>query len=197
MWGSVKTDKHPLKKYPVVGACGLNCGLCPRYHSAGASRCPGCCGPDFWQKHPGCAVITCCVKQRNLETCAECPDWTGCAKAAKRLDWGKSHDSVISYRPLTANFAFIQAHGIDEFARLEMEKQKLLKHLIENYDDGRAKSFYCTSCQLLSFDKLKEAVVNAEAKIPKNADIKTKASVVRAAINSLADALQVDLKLRK
>ena len=24
-------DKHPVKQYPIVGACGLNCGLCPRY----------------------------------------------------------------------------------------------------------------------------------------------------------------------
>ncbi|TET26129.1 MAG: DUF3795 domain-containing protein, partial [Dehalococcoidia bacterium] len=54
-------DKYPLKKYPIVGACGLNCGLCPRYYTQGTSRCPGCCGPDFWQKHPGCAFITCCV----------------------------------------------------------------------------------------------------------------------------------------
>ncbi len=190
-------DKYPLKKYPIVGACGLNCGLCPRYHTEGTSRCPGCCGPDFWQKHPSCGFITCCVKQRNLETCAQCADWAGCEKVAKLLDSSKYQDSFISYRPLAANFAFIQKNGIEEFAKLEIEKQAFLRHLIDNYDEGRSKSFYCTSCQLISLDKLKEALVDVEIKLTEDTGIKEKAQIVRAAINNVAEVLQIDLKLRK
>ena len=190
-------DKYPVKKYPLVGACGLNCGLCPRYHIEGTSRCPGCCGQDFWQKHPSCGFITCCVKQRNLETCAQCTDWVMCDRVAKNLDAAKYVDSFISYRPLADNFAFIQKNGIEEFARLELEKQKFLRYLIDNYDEGRSKSFYCTSCQLVPLERLKEALVDVEATITKAADIKEKAKIVRTAINSLADKLQIDLKLRK
>ncbi len=190
-------DKYPLKKYPIVGACGLNCGLCPRYYTEGMSRCPGCCGPDFWQKHPGCAFITCCVKQRNLETCAQCGDWEECERIAKLLDSAKYQDSFISYRPLAANYTFIQKNGIEEFARLEMEKQKFLRHLIDNYNEGRSKSFYCTSCQLIPLDKLREALVEVEIKITEASDIKGKAKLVRAAISRIADNLQIDLRLRK
>ena len=190
-------NKYPLKKYPVVGACGLNCGLCPRYYTEGTSRCPGCCGPDFWQKHPGCAFITCCVKKRNLETCAQCVDWAECEKVVRLLDSAKCQDSFISYRPLAANFAFIQKNGIEEFVRLEMEKQKFLRHLIDNYDEGRSKSFYCTSCQLIPLDKLREVLEAVEAKMTEDAGIKEKAKIVRAAISNMADALQIDLKLRK
>ena len=190
-------DKYPLKKYPIVGACGLNCGLCPRYHTEGASRCPGCCGPDFWQKHPACGFITCCVKQRNLETCAQCVDWAECEKVAKLLNSAKYHDSFISYKPITANFAFIQKNGIEEFARLEIEKQKFLRQLIDNYNEGRSKGFYCVSCQLVPLDKLREALADAEIEITENTDIKEKARIVRAAISSMADTLQIDLKLRK
>ena len=190
-------DKYPLKKYPVVGACGLNCGLCPRYHTEGTSRCPGCCGPDFWQKHPSCGFITCCVKQRNLETCAQCADWVRCDRVAKVLDGAKYHDSFLSYRPLADNFAFIQKNGIEEFVRLEIEKQKFLRHLIDNYDEGRSKSFYCTSCQLIPLDKLREALADAEATMTADTDIKEKAKIVRAAISNMADSLQIDLKLRK
>ena len=190
-------EKYPLKKYPIVGACGLNCGLCPRYHTEGTSRCPGCCGPDFWQKHPSCGFITCCVKKAGLETCAECDDWEECEKVAKLLDSAKYQDSFISYRPLAANYAFIQKNGIEEFVRLEMEKQKFLRHLIDNYDDGRSKSFYCTSCQLVPLDKLREALVDAENKITEATDIKEKAKLVRAAITRIADNLQIDLKLRR
>jgi hypothetical protein len=189
--------KYPLKRYPVVGACGLNCGLCPRYHTEGASRCPGCCGPDFERKHPSCGFITCCVKQRGLETCALCPDWAGCERVTRVLDAAKGQDSFISYRPVPANFAFIRENGIEEFVRREMAKQELLDYLINHYDEGRSKGFYCTSCQLIPLDKLKEALAEAEAKMTADTDIKEKAKLVRAAINSLADALQIDLKLRK
>jgi hypothetical protein len=190
-------DKYPLKEYPIVGACGLNCGLCPRHHTQGESRCPGCCGPDFWQKHPGCGFITCCVKERHLETCAQCIDRAECERVSRLLDSAKHQDSFISYRPLAANFAFIQRYGIEEFARLEMEKERFLKYLIDNYDEGRSKSFYCISCQLISLDKLKEVVEDVETKITQNTDIKEKARLVRAAINNVADSLQIDLKLRK
>jgi len=193
----IAMDKYPLKKYPVVGACGLNCGLCPRYYTKGESRCPGCCGADFWQKHPTCGFITCCVKQRNLETCAQCVDWAECKKVARLLDSAKYHDSFLSHKPVVANFAFIQKYGIEAFARLETEKQKLLKKLIDNYDEGRSKSFYCTSCQLIPLDKLKEALADAETRIPKATDIKDKAKLVRAVITNLADSLKIDLKLRK
>ena len=190
-------DRYPLKKYPVVGACGLNCGLCPRYHTEGASRCPGCCGPDFWQKHPGCGFITCCVKKKRLETCAECADWAGCERVVKLLGSSKYKDSFLSHRPIAANFAFIQKNGIEEFVRLEMEKQKFLGHLIQNYDEGRSKSFYCISCQLIPLDKMREALKDAESKITEDTDIKEKTKIVRAAIRYVADTLQIALKLRK
>ena len=190
-------DKYPLKKYPIVGACGLNCGLCPRYHTEGTSRCPGCCGPDFWQKMPGCGFITCCVKKKDLETCAECEDWKRCERVAKLLESAKYKDSFISHQPIAANFAFIQKNGIKKFVRLETEKQKFLKYLLDNYDDGRSKSFYCTSCQLIPLDKLKEALADAKTKITEDTGIKEKARIIRAAISNLADTLQIDLKLRK
>jgi len=190
-------DKYPLKKYPIVGACGLNCGLCPRYYTEGTSRCPGCCGPGFCQKMPGCGFITCCVKQKGLEICAECVDFAGCERVARLLDSANYQNSFLSHRPIAANFAFIQKNGIEEFARLEIEKLEFLKYLLNTYNEGRSKSFYCTSCQLIPLDKLKEALADAEIKITEDTGIKEKAKIVRAAISNVADTLQIDLKLRK
>ncbi len=190
-------DKYPLKKYPIVGACGLNCSLCSRYHTEGPSSCPGCCGLDFWQKHPSCGFITCCVKKRSLETCAQCVDWAQCERVTKLLDSAKYRDSFLSYKPLAANYTFIQMNGIEEFVRLEMVKLEFLRHLIDNYDDGRSKSFYCTSCQLVPLDKLREALEIAKTKMAVASDIKEKAKLVKAAINNMADSLQIHLKLRK
>ena len=190
-------DRYPLKKYPIVGVCGLDCGLCPRYHTAGPSWCPGCCGADFWQKHPSCGFITCCVKNKGLETCAECPDFADCERLARILDAARYQDSFISYRPVPANFYFIRKHGIEEFARLEMEKLKFLAYLINNYDEGRSKSFYCTSCQLMTWDKLKLALKEAEAELTRDTPLKEKAKTVRVAIGRMAESLGIDLKLRK
>ena len=39
--------KEHYRAYPEYAACGLNCGLCPRYHTQGISRCPDAAGRDF------------------------------------------------------------------------------------------------------------------------------------------------------
>ncbi len=109
----------------------------------------------------------------------------------------KYHDSFISYKPLAANFAFIQENGIEGFARLEIEKQKFLEYLLNTYNEGRSKSFFCTSCQLIPLDKLKEALADAETEMVEDTGIKEKAKVVRGAIGNAADTLQIDLKLRR
>ena len=190
-------DKYPIKKYPIVGVCGLDCGLCPRYHTEGQSKCPGCCGPDFREKHPSCGFITCCVKEKELETCAQCTDLSSCQRIAKVLDSAKHRDSFISYQSVPSNLDFMQKNSVEEFAKLELEKQKLLLYLLDNFDDGRSKSFYCTGCQILPMDRLKDTVINLEKDIPKNTGIKEKAKLVKAAINKLAETMQIDLILRR
>jgi hypothetical protein len=190
-------NKYPVKKYPMVGVCGLDCGLCPRYHSDGKTKCTGCCGDGFWDIHPSCSFITCCVKQKGLETCAQCTEWRECIKYSHLLESAQLHDSFISYKAVNTNFAFIRKYGIAEFVKQATEKQKLLEYILDNYDDGRSKLFLCTACQIIPLDKMKEAVAIIKGKIPEGADIKKKAKIARAAINKMADGLKIDLKLRK
>ena len=188
---------YSLKKYPVTGACGLNCGLCPRYYTDGPSRCPGCGGPDFFHKHPSCGFLTCCVKDKGLECCGQCHALEDCPRVLKNLKASKEHDSFISYQPLAGNLAFIKEKGIEEFARLEEEKITFLKELLKQYDDGHSKSFFCLSCQLLPVDRLKDTVDTIKDSMPQNAGIREKAKFVRAAIGELAEILGISLKLRR
>src|SRR5512145_448571 len=67
------TDK--LKKYETIGCCGIDCGLCPRFHTKGDSACPGCGGVNFKEKHPSCGFVTCCVIKNGMEVCADCKDY--------------------------------------------------------------------------------------------------------------------------
>jgi len=64
-----------LKKYETIAACGIDCGLCPRFYTKGNSACPGCGGLNFKEKHPSCGILTCCVIKNGFETCAECKDF--------------------------------------------------------------------------------------------------------------------------
>jgi hypothetical protein len=88
MAGDQDGRKHPVKKYPTIAVCGLDCGLCPRYYTEGPSRCPGCAGPGFFDKHPSCSFITCCVKKKGLEVCAECADFP-CAKFKSEEEYNR------------------------------------------------------------------------------------------------------------
>ena len=81
--------------------------------------------------------------------------------------------------------------------RQENKKREFLRYLLANYDEGRSKSFYCISCQLLPLDSLRKAVSGAETRIAEGTGIKDKAKAVRIAISNLADTLKIDLKLRK
>lgn len=187
---------HPLKKYPVIGACGLDCGLCPRYHSGGEKPCPGCCGQGFWERSSGCAFITCCVKQRGLEVCAKCNEFEFCPRIIKHLKQAKSRDSLLSYQPVAGNFEFVQKQGTAAWAKREQEKVDFLKKLIENYNDGRSKGFYCLSVQLLPLEGLKKALAEAEKKMPAEATLKDRAKVVRDGFSRLASEMKVELRLR-
>jgi len=192
----VQTSNHPVKKYPIIGACGLDCGLCPSFHRDGVSRCPGCCGEGFWGAHPGCGFITCCVKQRGLDTCGQCNEFEFCPRVMKLLEQAKHGDSILSYLPVAANFEFVCAHGIEAWAKREQDKIDFLKALLASYNDGRSKTFYCLSVQLLPLDKLKPALAQAQKTITPEMTPKDKARVVRDSFNGLAAKTGVELKLR-
>jgi hypothetical protein len=78
-----------------------------------------------------------------------------------------------------------------------MGKQEFLEYLLANYDEGRSKSFYCTSCQLVPLDKLKEALKEAETEITRDTPLKEKAGTLRSLISQVAGGLGIDLRLRK
>ena len=101
------------KTYPTVGVCGLDCGLCPRYYTVGTSRCPGCGGPGFSDRHPSCSFITCCVKKRGLEACGQCPEFP-CSKFKSEEDYRQAELSS-SYPPdrkVLSNSRFIKEKGV-------------------------------------------------------------------------------------
>lgn len=182
------------KKYPTLGCCGLDCGLCPRYYIKGLSRCPGCCGKDFFKVNPGCGFTTCCFKKNDLVVCAECTDYP-----CKRFDdWfgDKAYDSWLTHRKSEPNLKFIKEKGLEEFIRRQQIRIKLLEKMLKNYNEGRSKSLFCLSVTLLSIKGIEKSIQIANDK-SKGLDLKSKAKILKEELNKTADKEKVKLKLNK
>ena len=187
---------NPIKTYPTIACCGLDCGLCPTFYTQGPSRCPGCCGLDFFNKHPSCSIITCCVKKNGFETCAECNEFP----CSKLKDWDK-YDSFICHRISLSNLNLIKEKGIKEFIKQQKKRIELLEHMLKNFNEGRSKSFYCIATALVPIKDLEQALKNSEEKIKKENtnfnDLKTKSKILKEYLNESAKNYSLKLKLRK
>jgi hypothetical protein len=184
-------SKHDsARKYPTIGVCGLDCGLCPRYYTRGTSRCPGCGGPDFSNKHPSCSFITCCVKKRKLEVCAECSDFP-CSKFKTDEEYQqlKESSSYPSSKVVMLNLNSIKERGIKTFIDQQKKRMKLLERMIEGFDDGRSRSFFCKAACLHSLAGLESSLSEAIQKIRtdgiKRGDMKVKAKILKEILNQI------------
>ncbi len=183
------------KEHPTIACCGLDCGLCPTYYIKGPSKCPGCYGPNFLKKHPSCSIITCCVKKHGYETCAECDDLI-----CERLkDWDK-YDSFICHRKSLENLEYIKNNSLEDFLNQQKIKKDILIKMLDEFNDGRSKSFFCISAALLNISDLKRAIRDSE-EIIKNKkvtnEIKIKSKILKDILNQVAKDKGILIKLIK
>lgn len=183
---------RPTKAIHTIGCCGIDCGLCPRSYTDGASRCPGCGAPDFYDKHPACGFLTCCAAGHGAEVCAACGEFP-----CKRFDGeAKGVDSFVTHQKVFENQRAIQENGMDEFLRRQRRRMDSLAFLLGQADDGRSKSFYCLSCALLPLDALEEAVAAVKTQSGQM-EQKELCRVARERLQEAADRANVVLVLRK
>jgi len=179
-----------LRKYPTIGVCGLDCGLCPRYYTAGASRCPGCGGPNFLSKHPSCSFITCCVKKNNLEVCADCSNFP-CSKFKRDKDYQQfeGSSSYPPYKKIMLNLNYIKEYGIENFIDNQKKRIRLLEKLIQDFDDGRSRSYFCKATALLDINSLEDSLIKAIQKVKSDkirlTDKKIKSKILKDILNEI------------
>ncbi len=186
-----------LKAYPTIGVCGLDCGLCPRYYTVGTSRCPGCGGPGFLDKHPSCSFITCCVKKRGLEACGQCPEFP-CPKFRSEEEYQPTESS--SYPParkMLSNLRAIREGGLEKFLGRQATRIELLEIMINRYDDGRSRSFFCRAAALLEPKVLKDSVDKAKKGLSAGAATGDKAKMLKSVLTEAALAEGIELKAKK
>ncbi|MDR2039976.1 MAG: DUF3795 domain-containing protein [Bacteroidales bacterium] len=181
-----------LKKNETIGACGIDCGLCPRFYTKGDSRCPGCGGMNFKDKHPTCGVLTCCVIKNGFEVCAECKDFP-----CKRFDAEKEgYDSFVTHQKMFVNMKDIKENGMEHFIRRQKIRMDILDDLLTHHDDGRAKSFFCQCCALLPIGKLQEIHHDVKG-LDRQKELKERTGHIRKTLTKVAESEQIDLGLKK
>jgi hypothetical protein len=185
-----------VKTYPTIACCGIDCGLCPTYYANGPSRCPGCCGDNFFNKHPSCSIITCCVKDNKFETCAQCTEFP----CSKLKNWD-IFDSFVCHRVSLYNLNLIKENGIEEFIKQQTKRIRILKTMLEDFNEGRSKSFLCIASALLPIQNLEESLSKSNAQIKDEGidlkDLKTKSKILKSLLNQYANKQKIELKLRK
>jgi hypothetical protein len=189
------------KKFPTIGCCGIDCGLCPRYYTEGKSRCPGCYGHNFIKvMGQKCSFITCCAEKNKFEVCGECNEFP-CKKFNTKWFGSDAFDSFVTHRKAVSNQYLVKEHNIGSFLKQQNKRIKLLEKMLNQYNEGRSKSFYCLSTALLSIEGIEQALGSARKKIKileiKENDFKSKAKILKEALQEIANKEDIKLKLNK
>lgn len=179
-----------LKKYNTIGCCGIDCGLCPRFHTKGDSVCPGCGGLNFKKKHPSCGFVTCCAIKKRLEVCSDCKDYPCSRFNSER----QGYDSFVTHKMVFANLDYIKSNGIDSFIDQHKVRMNILTDFLAKYDDGRSKSYFCISCALLPLDKL-QGTHRFIDKLSDSLTLKEKIKQLKDKLQMIAEKLNIQLKL--
>ena len=183
--------EYKTRKYPLFSACGLNCGLCPRFHTDGASKCPGCAGDGFSEAHPACGVLSCC-QRKGLEYCFYCDEFP-----CKKYDGADLSDSFISHKNQFSDMDRAQRIGIEAYEAELNSKVQILEKLLKNYNDGRRKSFFCLAVNLLDLTDVQSIIRRVGDEVDPQATLKEKAATTVRLFQASADEKGIILKLRK
>ncbi|MFX0037469.1 MAG: hypothetical protein ACFE9I_17740, partial [Candidatus Hermodarchaeota archaeon] len=99
------------------------------------------------------------------------------------------------------NLRLIKQNGLNLFIEQQEKRIKMLEKMLENFNEGRSKSFYCSATALLTISDLKYALEESENKINKekidSKNLKANSKILKAILNNIAEGQQVELKLRR
>ncbi|MFC2008519.1 DUF3795 domain-containing protein [Chloroflexota bacterium] len=190
-------DSIHFKAHPTIGACGIDCGLCPRYNTEAESRCPGCAAPGFLEiGGQWCKMTRCAVRDRGYETCADCEEFP----CYRFVGWDES-DSFVSHLKSVDNLRAIRDYGLQQFLNVQQVRMELLEAMLREFDEGRSKSYCCRAAALLPVKDLVEGVEEARRLVgsegPSHVDRRARAQTLHRTLDSIAERMNISLKLRK
>jgi len=144
----------------------------------------------------GCPFITCAVKKKGIEFCWDCKESKTCEKWKKHRDAGKNRDSFKCYQKLEDDITFIQKEGVDKFEKSQKSREELLKVMLQEFNNGRSKSYFCIAATVLEQEELEEALDKAK-KRSQGLDLKARSKLLHSILDEIATQKNYHLKLRK
>ena len=144
----------------------------------------------------GCTFIRCAIKQKEVEFCWDCEEREICEKWNKHRDASKHVDSFVCYQKLEDNIRFIQEKNVEAFETEQRIRERVLKAMLDEFNEGRSKTFYCIASTVLEIKELEHALNDAK-KQSKGLNIKEKAKVLHQILDNIAKRKNYYLKLRK
>jgi len=87
--------------------------------------------------------------------------------------------------------------GIEAYKAELNLKIQVLEELLNNYNDGRRKGFYCLAINLLGLDDIDFVMQQIRNEVHSQATLKEKATTAVRFFNSKADEKGISLKMRK
>ena len=164
------------------------------YHIKSESKCSGCKSES--RKFAECTFIRCIKKKKGIEFCWDCEEMAFCEKWKKHREFSKHHDSFVCYQKLEENIHNIQENGIDEFEKQQKTREKILKKMLLEFNEGRSKTLYCISSTILEIHELENALDEAK-KQSKNLEIKDKAKVLHLILTKIAKKKELLPEIKK
>lgn len=127
--------KNYQREYPLFSLCGLNCALCPMHLN---KYCPGCGGGEGNQS---CAIFRCGREHGCPEYCFQCGEYP-----CEKYDSVMEYDSFLPHRNMRRDMERAKSGGMEVYQAELEEKAEILQELLDNYNDGRRKTFSCWQC---------------------------------------------------
>jgi hypothetical protein len=132
--------------------------------------------------------------KNGLTTCIECEEYP-CERYTRR-GWGEDQWSRTAQDSLNS----IKNNGMDKWLKEQRERLLAVQELLENYNDGKSMSFYCSACIVMPVSLINQAMDEMKQRLSNNhidsSDVKAKAKALRTIIQELASKSGIDLKLR-
>jgi len=144
----------------------------------------------------GCPFITCAIKKKEVEFCWDCEESKTCEKWRKHRAAGKRVDSFKCYQKLEEDIAFIQKNGVPQFVESQKIREQILREMIQEFNEGRSKSYYCIAATVLEIDEIKELLAKARND-SEGLTIKNKSKLLHSKLDEIATQRKYYLKLRK
>ena len=128
---------------PLIGICGLACGLCPARYSQATAGCAGC---------------SCRHRGAGIQFCWECPQGDSCEIWQKH----RQFPGAFGHRQaLENNIRFIRRYGTAAFEKAIIVRERLLREMLDRYDEGESAPYLCTAASTLEIGELEAALTLA------------------------------------